>query len=42
MGTNEVDSRIVESSSSKNVKSVRSGVLVTGATGLVGRRLSGR
>jgi uncharacterized protein (TIGR01777 family) len=39
MGTNEVDSRLVGSPSGEDGEGVRSGVLVTGATGLVGRRL---
>ena len=39
MGTKEVDSRLVGSPSGEDGEGVRSGVLVTGATGLVGRRL---
>ena len=39
MGTNEVDSRLVGAPSGEDGEGIRSGVLVTGATGLVGRRL---
>ena len=39
MGTTEVDSRLVGSPSGEDGEGVKSGVLVTGATGLVGRRL---